>query len=199
MSIYYTLGSVLLIEDTGITRQCPALWKLTLYWTDTKKNNNEWRCSLNKLWVQWKLVFPGGTVVKNPPANAGDPNKRPGFNPWVRKIPPGGGHGNPLQYSCLENPMDRGLWQATVQRVTKNQTWLKQLSTHKKFLWVWLKSPTRIKEQVKELGIISRNSPGLPASHLYLLQLTSLPFVLGDITSSPAPTSGLRATGWTNP
>ena len=163
-----------------------------------KNNNNEWRCSL-KLWVQWKLVFPGGTVVKNPPANARDPNKRLGFNPWFRKIPPGGGHGNPLQYSCLENPMDRGLWQATVQRVTKNQTWLKQLSTHKKFLWVWLKSPTRIKEQVKELGIISRNSPGLPAPHLYLLQLTSLPFVLGDITSSPAPTSGLRATGWTNP
>ena len=110
---------------------------------------------------------------------------------------PGGGHGNPLQYSCLENPMDGGLWQATVQRVTKSRTWLKQLSTHKKFLCIWLKSPTRIKEQVKELGIISRNSPGLPAPHLYLLQLTSLPFVLGDITSTPAPTSGLRATGWT--
>ena len=35
---------------------------------------------------------------------------------------PGGGHGNPLQYSCLENPMDRGVWWATVHRVTKNQT-----------------------------------------------------------------------------
>ena len=35
---------------------------------------------------------------------------------------PGGGHGNPLQYSCLENPMDRGAWQATVQRVAKSQT-----------------------------------------------------------------------------
>ena len=42
---------------------------------------------------------------------------------------PGGGHGNPLQYSCLENPMDRGAWRATVQRVAKTQTWLKQLST----------------------------------------------------------------------
>ena len=40
---------------------------------------------------------------------------------------PGGGHGNPLQYSCLENPMDRGTWWATVHRVTKNQALLKQL------------------------------------------------------------------------
>ena len=45
---------------------------------------------------------------------------------------PGGGHGNSLQYSCLENPMDRGAWQAKVHGVTKSQTWLKQLSTHAK-------------------------------------------------------------------
>ena len=50
--------------------------------------------------------------------------KRPGFDPWLGRSP-GGEHGNPLQYSCLENPMDRGDWQATVPRVTKNQTWLK--------------------------------------------------------------------------
>ena len=43
---------------------------------------------------------------------------------------PGGGHGNPIQYSCLENPMDRGTWQATVHGVAKSQTWLKGLSTH---------------------------------------------------------------------
>ena len=43
---------------------------------------------------------------------------------------PGGGHGNPLQYSCLENPVDRGAWQTTVHRVTKSQTRLKQLSMH---------------------------------------------------------------------
>ena len=43
---------------------------------------------------------------------------------------PGGGHGNPLQYSCLENPMDRGAWQAAVHRVTKSQTQLKQLSMY---------------------------------------------------------------------
>ena len=42
----------------------------------------------------------------------------------------GGGDGNPLQYSCLENPMDRGAWWATVHRVEKSQTQLKQLSMH---------------------------------------------------------------------
>ena len=43
---------------------------------------------------------------------------------------PGGGNGNPLQYSCLENPMDRGAWWATVHWVTKSQTQLKLLSMH---------------------------------------------------------------------
>ena len=42
----------------------------------------------------------------------------------------GGGHGNPFQYSCLENPMDRGAWWAAVHRVAKSQTWLKWLSIH---------------------------------------------------------------------
>ena len=53
---------------------------------------------------------------------------------WVQPLglgrSPGGGNGNPHQYSCLENPMDRGLWQGPVHRVTKSQTWLKWLSTH---------------------------------------------------------------------
>ena len=43
---------------------------------------------------------------------------------------PGGRDGNPLQYSCLENPMDRGAWRAAVHRITKNQMRLKQLSMH---------------------------------------------------------------------
>ena len=48
---------------------------------------------------------------------------------WVQSgRSPGGGHGNPLQYSCLENPMDREAWQATVHEITKSQTRLKQLS-----------------------------------------------------------------------
>ena len=55
-------------------------------------------------------------VVKNPPANAGD-----GSDPWVRETP-GGGHGNALQYSYLENPMDREAWWVTSHRVAKLDT-----------------------------------------------------------------------------
>ena len=56
-------------------------------------------------------------MVKNPPANAGDVRDT-GLNPGLVRSPRGG-LGNPLQYSCLENPMDRGIWPATIHRVTK--------------------------------------------------------------------------------
>ena len=67
-------------------------------------------------------------VVKNPPAKAGDVLDT-GLMPGSGR-PPGGGYGNPLQYSCLENPMERETWWAIVHRVTKSQTQLKQLHTH---------------------------------------------------------------------
>ena len=60
------------------------------------------------------LGFPGGSVVKNLPADAGDAGLISG---WGRS--PGEGNGNPFQYSCLGNPMDRGAWQAIVREVTK--------------------------------------------------------------------------------
>ena len=60
--------------------------------------------------------FPGGSVVKNPPANAGDV----GWIPGLGKTP-GGGYGNPLQYSCLGIPMGRGAWRATVHRVSMTE------------------------------------------------------------------------------
>ena len=56
--------------------------------------------------------FPGDSKVKNPPANTGDTSSIPGLG---RSL--GGGNENPLQYSCQDNPMDRGAWQATVYRV----------------------------------------------------------------------------------
>ena len=80
-------------------------------------------------------------VVKNPPANAGD----------IRDMglgrSPGGGLGNPLQYSCLENPMDRGAWRATVHGMAKSWTRLKQLSTHtcgrsELERWAWVRVGT---------------------------------------------------------
>jgi len=58
--------------------------------------------------------FPGCAVVKNSPAKAGDTGSIPGLG-----RSPGGGSGNPLQCSCLENSMDRGAWQATIHEVAK--------------------------------------------------------------------------------
>ena len=67
-------------------------------------------------------------VVKNLPANTGDV-RDVGLIPGSGRSL-GGGQGNPLQYSWLENPMDRGAWQTTVHGVAKSQTQLKRLSTH---------------------------------------------------------------------
>ena len=64
--------------------------------------------------------FPRGTAVKNPPANAGDARDTSSIPGSGRS--PGGGNGNPLQYSCLKNSMDREAWWATVHGVTKSQT-----------------------------------------------------------------------------
>ena len=66
-------------------------------------------------------------VIKNPPTNAGDLRDTGSFPGWGRS--PAQGHGNALQYSCLENPVDRGAWPAMVHRVAKSRTQLKQLST----------------------------------------------------------------------
>ena len=67
-------------------------------------------------------------MVKNSPVSAGD-MRDTGSIPESGRSPVAG-HGNPLQYSCLENPMDRGAWGATVHGVTESRTRLKQLSKH---------------------------------------------------------------------
>ena len=76
----------------------------------------------------WFLVREqGGFQVVLEPACRCRRHKRHRFNPWVEKIP-WRRHDNPLQYSCPENPMDKGAWWATVHRATKSQSWLKWLS-----------------------------------------------------------------------
>ena len=67
-------------------------------------------------------------VVRNPPTNAGDARDE-GSIPGLGRCPREG-HGNPLQYSCLENPLDGGAWWATVHKVTKSHTQLKRLNMH---------------------------------------------------------------------
>ena len=73
-----------------------------------------------------KYGFPGGSAVKSPPANTGDPGLSPGSGRSS-----GGGNGNPLQYSCLENPMNRGAWWATVHEVSKESNMTEQLNNNK--------------------------------------------------------------------
>ena len=85
-------------------------------------------------------------VIEDLPVNAGD-IRDAGSIPWSGRSP-GGGHGNSLQYYCLENPMDRGAWQATVHGIAKSQTLLKWLSTHAQLrvpatvelMWSWTES-----------------------------------------------------------
>ena len=86
------------------------------------KRGVEATSSMSLVWLMASQVAPG---VKNPPANAGgirDVGSIPGLERSPRE-----GNGNPLQYSCLENVMDREAWQAIVHRITKSQTQLKQL------------------------------------------------------------------------
>ena len=73
--------------------------------------------------------------VRNTPANAVD-IRHAGSIPESGRFP-GGGHGNSLQYSCLENSMGRGTWRATVHGVAKKRTWLKRLSTHTRVPLLW--------------------------------------------------------------
>ena len=71
------------------------------------------------------MGFPGGSGAKNPSADAGDVGSIPGSG-----RAPGEGNGNPLQFSCLEKPMDRGAWQVTVHGVAKSSDITERLSMH---------------------------------------------------------------------
>ena len=86
---------------------------------------------------QRTVGFAGSSVDKESAFNAGDPDSIPGLGRSS-----GEGNSNPLQYSCLENSMAKGTWQATVHGVTKSQTQLKRLSTG-----------TLVKEDIKFCGL----------------------------------------------
>ena len=98
-------------------------------------------------------------VVQNLPVNAGDIRNIGSIPGWGRS--PGEGHGNPLQYLCLQNPMDRGAWRVMVHRVTKSWTRLKRFSAY-----------ARITDQVKGKGAFYE-PPGF--FHIGLLYPSSLP------------------------
>ena len=75
--------------------------------------------------LRYLLGFPVNSDSKESVCSVRDPGSIPGLG-----ISPGEGNSNPLQYSCLENPMDRGAWWTIIHGVTKSWIWLKQLSTH---------------------------------------------------------------------
>ena len=83
--------------------------------------------NVNKMF--WTDPFPGSQTVKSPPANVGDVSSTPKLG-----RSPGEGNGNPLQYSCLENPMDSGAWRAIVHGVTKESDMTLLLNNCKTFL-----------------------------------------------------------------
>ena len=114
------------LEKEKATHFCTLAWKIP--WTVkpgrlqsvVTKIGHDWATSLSHFHFQKKWASTGGSAGKDSACSARDPGSIPGLG-----RSPGEGNGNPLQYSCLENSMDRGAWQATVHGVTKSQTWLR--------------------------------------------------------------------------
>ena len=112
-------------------------------------------------------------MVKSPPDNAEDVRD----TGWIPRSgrSPGGGHGNPLQYSCLKNPIDRGAWQATVLGVAKSHARLKQLNTHAcmdKYCKGPLRQETTQKKFSKEFFTFSTCYH--PPSHRVTIEISSI-------------------------
>ena len=117
-SIWFQFSSFLILQISG-RLFCPLSSNISFY-------------------CYW--YFSGGSVGKESTCNAGDARDVASVSGLGRYS--GGGHGNPLQYSCLENPMDRGVCQATVRSIAKSWTWLKQPSNththiHMQIFHVW--------------------------------------------------------------
>ena len=135
-------------------------------------------------------------VVKNLPASAGEIRDTGSFLGW-------GGHGNPLQYSCLENHMERGPWQATVHRVAQNHKWLRQFSMHASwFTILYLFQVYKVMIQyftnlyfiryliIKYLVILQVYIPYPLAYNIFLLLIYFVPWNLYLLIPYPEPPSG---------
>ena len=117
-------------------------WKLLIHFSDAQKAECLW------FYTPWSSLQASQVVlvVKNPPSTAGDIRDLGSVSGSARS--PGGGHGNLLQYSCLENPMDRGACWAMAHRVAKSRTRLKWLDIHMQHGSVHGQSLRRTKTQL---------------------------------------------------
>ena len=93
-------------------------YRYTLIFIKTNKQKNTFHYNGKFHSVKLKIGFSGDLVIKETSCNAGDPSPIPELG----RSPGGRQHGNPLQYSCLENPMDRGTWQAIVHNIAESNT-----------------------------------------------------------------------------
>ena len=137
-------GSSLPKDQTRISYICTV--RHVLYHLGSPGTNKYYLIPLIQRWASQVAL-----VVKNPLANAGDITDAVSTSGLGRS--PGGGHGNPLQYSCLENSMDRGAWWLTAHRVAMSQTQLKQLSAHT------YRETAKVKSRVRKY-IGRRQGPG---------------------------------------
>ena len=134
----WCVGKALICDEVQRLQQRLMIW-LHEKWESTYhylRKRKDWKAIILQLKInnflsekinqRWERIFvtlndwqgfPGGSDGKASACNAWDPGSIPGSG-----RPPGEGNGNPLQHSCLENPMDRGAWQATVHGVTKSRT-----------------------------------------------------------------------------
>ena len=124
IGLLITSAQSISVEKAMATHSSILAWKIP--WTEepgrlqsmgSKRVGHDWATKPPPIYLRG---FPGGSVGKD---EMHEVQETLVLSPGLGRSP-GGGHGNPLQYSCLENPMDRGAWWATVHGVAKRPTWL---------------------------------------------------------------------------
>ena len=121
---HFLLQCIKVKSESEVTQSCPTLSDPM----DCSQSGSSVHGIFQERVLEWGAIAFSSQVAlvvkekkKKTPVNAGDVRDTGSIIPGSGRSP-GGGHGNPLQYSCLENPMDRGAWRATVQGVIESQT-----------------------------------------------------------------------------